>query len=137
MVEQFGFGRYCSTTPKPEGLWITEPLGYLELLHLNMQATMVVTDSGGLQEETTVLGVPCITLRHNTERPITCEVGTNFVVGNRPDDIRRQAMRVLDGDVVHARVPEKWDGRAAERIVDVFIGVDSMTYPGSVAAISN
>ena len=135
MIERFGLEGYCSSTPKPEGLWITEPLGYLELLHLNMHASMVVTDSGGLQEETTVLGVPCITLRHNTERPITCEVGTNFVVGNRRDDILRQAVRVLHGDVAHARVPEKWDGRAAERIVDVLVAIDSMTYSGSVAAI--
>jgi UDP-N-acetylglucosamine 2-epimerase (non-hydrolysing) len=125
MVEQFGLGRYCSTTPKPEGLWITEPLGYLELLHLNMHATMVVTDSGGLQEETTVLGVPCITLRHNTERPITCEVGTNFIVGNSREAILGQALKVLSGEVPRGRVPPKWDGRAADRIVDILAGIDA------------
>ena len=124
MVEQFGLGAYCSTTPKPEGLWITEPLGYLDLLHLNMHAAMVITDSGGLQEETTVLGVPCITLRHNTERPITCEVGTNFMVGNNRDDILRQAFKVLRGEVPRGRVPQKWDGRAAERIVDILAHLD-------------
>ena len=124
MVEQFGLGGYCSTTPKPEGLWITEPLGYLELLHLNMHATMVITDSGGLQEETTVLGVPCITLRHNTERPITCEVGTNFIVGNSRDAILDQALKVLGGAPPLGRIPQKWDGMAADRIVEILACVD-------------
>jgi UDP-N-acetylglucosamine 2-epimerase (non-hydrolysing) len=124
MLEQFGLTGYCSTTARPSGLWLTEPLGYLELLHLNMHARMVITDSGGLQEETTVLGVPCITLRHNTERPITCEVGTNFIVGNQRDAILRQAMKVLRGEVPKGSVPEKWDGRAAERIADVLAGID-------------
>jgi UDP-N-acetylglucosamine 2-epimerase (non-hydrolysing) len=123
MIDRFGLAGYCSTGNRPTGLWLTEPLGYLELLHLNMNARMVVTDSGGLQEETTVLGVPCITLRHNTERPITCEVGTNFIVGNQRDPILRQAMKVLRGDVPPGRIPEKWDGRAAERIVDVLAAV--------------
>jgi len=93
---------------------ITDPLGYLELLHLNLNAKMVITDSGGLQEEATVLGVPCITLRNNTERPITCEVGTNIVVGNSRDKILRHALAVLNGDVPPGKVPEKWDGKAAE-----------------------
>ena len=118
MVEQFGFGGYFSSTEKPQGLWMTEPLGYLEFLHLNMNAMMVVTDSGGLQEETTVLGVPCITLRNNTERPITCEVGTNFIAGNRRDSIQQYASKILKGDVPRGRVPEKWDGKAAQRIVE-------------------
>ncbi len=124
MIDQFGLGRYCSVTAAPEGLWITEPLGYLDLLHLNMQATMVITDSGGLQEETTVLGVPCITLRQNTERPITCEVGTNFIVGNSRADILAQARRVLSGDVPRGGVPEHWDGRAADRIVEILARTD-------------
>ena len=124
MVEQFGLGEYCCSTPTPQGLWITEPLGYLDFLHLNMHAMMVITDSGGLQEETTVLGVPCITLRENTERPITCEVGTNFVVGNSREEILRQAQKVLRGDVPRGKVPEKWDGKAADRIVDILAGVN-------------
>jgi UDP-N-acetylglucosamine 2-epimerase (non-hydrolysing) len=86
-----------------------------------MQACLVLTDSGGLQEETTVLGVPCVTLRNNTERPITCEVGTNFLVGNKPDRILRTARRILDGAVPHARIPELWDGHAADRIVDALM----------------
>lgn len=124
MVDQFGFGRYFSSRVKPQGLWMTEPLGYLELLHLNLNAKMVITDSGGLQEETTVLGVPCITLRNNTERPITCEVGTNFIAGNKREDIEKRAFAVLHGDLSRGKVPEKWDGKAAERIVAFLCELD-------------
>jgi UDP-N-acetylglucosamine 2-epimerase (non-hydrolysing) len=131
MIEQFGLGAYCSSAAKPEGLWTTEPVGYLDLLHLNMHAAMVITDSGGLQEETTALGVPCITLRHNTERPITSEVGTNVVVGNSRDAILDQAFKVLRGDVPRGRVPQKWDGRAAERIVEILASVDEAGMSGS------
>lgn len=83
-----------------------------------MHAKMVLTDSDGLQEETTVLGVPCITMRHNTERPITCEVGTNVIVGNDPGAILSAACMVMDGQWRKGSVPEKWDGHAAERIVE-------------------
>jgi UDP-N-acetylglucosamine 2-epimerase (non-hydrolysing) len=126
MAEQFGFGGFFSATAKPKGLWITDPLGYLEMLHLNAIARMAITDSGGVQEETTVLGVPCITLRNNTERPITCEVGTNVVVGNSSDKILHHAFAVLNGDASPGRVPEHWDGRAAERIVQALANIDNM-----------
>ena len=102
-------------------LLLVEPLGYLEFLHLNMHAKMVLTDSGGLQEETTVLGVPCITLRRNTERPITCSEGTNILIGNDPRKIRETARKVLAGEVKRGRIPEKWDGKAAQRIVEVLL----------------
>jgi UDP-N-acetylglucosamine 2-epimerase (non-hydrolysing) len=82
---------------------------------------MVLTDSGGIQEETTVLGVPCLTMRMNTERPITCEVGTNLLVGTDPEDIRRTALSVLDSPPVRRAIPEKWDGHAGERIADALI----------------
>ena len=118
MVDQFNFGHFFNQGEKVEGIWLTEPLGYLEFLHLNMQAGLVLTDSGGLQEETTVLGVPCITMRSNTERPITCEVGTNIMVGNRPEAILAAARQILDGKVKQGSIPEKWDGHAAERIVE-------------------
>jgi UDP-N-acetylglucosamine 2-epimerase (non-hydrolysing) len=121
MAEQFGLSRYFNSGNEIEGIWTTEPLGYLEFLHLNMHAKMVFTDSGGLQEETTVLGVPCITMRNNTERPVTCEVGTNFLVGNAPEAIRRAARKILDGELPQGRVPEKWDGHAAERIVEILL----------------
>jgi len=84
---------------------------------------MVFTDSGGIQEETTVLGVPCITLRENTERPITCEEGTNVVVGNKRENILAAARKILDGNAQPGGIPEKWDGKAAERIVDVLLGL--------------
>jgi UDP-N-acetylglucosamine 2-epimerase (non-hydrolysing) len=79
----------------------------------------VVTDSGGIQEETTVLGVPCITVRENTERPITIEMGTNVLVGSDPARIRDEAARVLAGPVRPGRVPPLWDGKTAARIADV------------------
>src|SRR5204863_8375362 len=123
-MDKFGFRNYLSAAQKPRGLWATDPLGYLEFLHLNMHARMVITDSGGLQEETTVLGVPCITLRNNTERPITCEVGTNVVVGNSRDKILHRATAVLKGEASPGKVPEKWDGKAAERIVQILANLD-------------
>lgn len=119
MVEKFGLSHFFNSGDKVEGIWITEPLGYLEFLHLNMNARLVLTDSGGLQEETTVLGVPCITMRPNTERPITCEVGSNVMVGNCKETILREAHKILNGDVPQGRVPEMWDGKTAERIVDI------------------
>jgi len=118
MMDAFGLAHYLEPGEDGMGLFVTEPLGYLEFLHLIVNARMVLTDSGGLQEETTVLGVPCITLRHNTERPITCEQGTNVVIGNDKNCILAAADDVLEGRVVAGRVPEKWDGKAAERIVE-------------------
>jgi UDP-N-acetylglucosamine 2-epimerase (non-hydrolysing) len=117
MVDQFGFSPRLSSGTPVRGIWMCEPLGYIDFLHLNMNARLVFTDSGGLQEETTVLGVPCITLRHNTERPITCVDGTNRIVGNGREPIVAAANEVLAESSVMARMPEKWDGKAAERIV--------------------
>jgi UDP-N-acetylglucosamine 2-epimerase (non-hydrolysing) len=97
----------------------TEPLGYLDFLRLTADARLVLTDSGGIQEETTALGVPCLTLRDNTERPVTVEQGTNRIVGNDPHAIRSEVAKILDGEPRSGRVPELWDGRAAARIVDV------------------
>lgn len=101
------------------GLWLMPPLGYLDFLHLNMHARLVITDSGGLQEETTVLGVPCVTLRDNTERPITCTEGTNRLAGNQPERIRQAIEAVLSEDEPEPRIPEYWDGHAAGRIVEI------------------
>ncbi len=121
MVDRFGLGRYFANGGRAGGIRCTGPLGYLEFLHLNMHARMVFTDSGGLQEETTVLGVPCITIRENTERPITCEEGTNTVVGNSREKILAAAMNVIDGISIPRKIPEKWDGKAALRIVNVLL----------------
>ena len=125
MVEQFGLNRFFSSGRKVEGIWLTEPLGYLEFLHLNMGAKMVLTDSGGLQEETTVLGIPCITLRHNTERPVTCDEGTNVIVGNSKSKILEAAKKVMNGERRRGKIPEKWDGKAAERIVDILLRLEN------------
>ncbi|MFN3983880.1 MAG: non-hydrolyzing UDP-N-acetylglucosamine 2-epimerase [Rhodocyclaceae bacterium] len=95
---------------------ILPPQGYLEMLGLMRGATMVLTDSGGIQEETTALGVPCVTIRENTERPITVEQGTNTLAGCSPDAIVAAARDVLQSGGKRGRVPEYWDGRAAERI---------------------
>ncbi len=121
MAEQFGLSHFFSSGDKVAGIWITDPLGYLEFLNLNMHARLVLTDSGGLQEETTVLGVPCITMRNNTERPVTCEVGTNFLVGNNPAKVLECARKILGGEISQGRAPEKWDGKAAERIVKILV----------------
>jgi len=98
---------------------LTEPLGYLQLLGLMARARVVLTDSGGLQEETTALGIPCITLRENTERPITVSEGTNTIVGTDPGRIRTCFDDVLQTGGKGGRVPALWDGRAAERIAQV------------------
>ena len=84
-----------------------------------VHARLVLTDSGGIQEETTVLGIPCITIRENTERPITIEVGTNRLVGMDSDRILSEARDALHADPTSAKVPQLWDGRASERIVEV------------------
>ena len=102
-------------------LQVTEPLSYLEFLGLMDRATVVLTDSGGMQEETTVLGVPCLTLRENTERPVTVTDGTNRIVGTDPDRIVAGWLQVQAGRH-DGRVPELWDGHAAERIVDLLEG---------------
>src|SRR5213078_3248800 len=107
---------------KTEGLRLIEPLGYLDFLSLYGNARLVLTDSGGLQEETTVLGIPCLTLRENTERPITEKAGTNVVVGADPEKISKAAFAILD-DVspVKPRTIPFWDGQTAERILDALL----------------
>jgi len=103
----------------PPRLQIVDPLGYLDFLGLMADARLVLTDSGGIQEETTVLGIPCLTLRDNTERPITITQGTNRLVGRDPERIRAGVAEVLSQAPVAPRLPEGWDGKAAARIVDV------------------
>jgi UDP-N-acetylglucosamine 2-epimerase (non-hydrolysing) len=100
-------------------LKVCPPLGYLAFLSLLMDSRFVMTDSGGIQEETTALCIPCLTLRENTERPITVSVGTNRVVGTHPDHVAAEVLRILDEDGSRGGMPALWDGRAADRIVDV------------------
>ena len=102
-----------------ENLHIVEPMGYLEFNYLVERAKVVVTDSGGITEETTVMGVPCITLRDNTERPETCTIGTNELIGTNPDNIKPALDKLFAGQWKKGGIPPLWDGHAAERIVDV------------------
>jgi UDP-N-acetylglucosamine 2-epimerase (non-hydrolysing) len=102
---------------------VTAPLGYLDFLHLNACAGLILTDSGGIQEEATILGVPCLTLRDNTERPITITQGTNRLVGNRKEALLSGVEWALRQTGTRAPKPEKWDGKAAERIVGVLAGL--------------
>src|SRR5882762_7670922 len=102
------------------GIVLTDPLGYLDFLCLMKHATLVVTDSGGIQEETTILGVPCITVRENTERPVTVESGTNTIAGTRTDAIKDAIRRQLSRNRENG-VPKHWDGRAAARIIDTLV----------------
>lgn len=101
------------------GLTIIDPVGYVEFLALQENAAVVLTDSGGIQEETTYLKVPCITLRCNTERPVTVSIGTNVLVGQDMEMLRRELRRIMDGDAGTGQVPPLWDGQAAVRIADV------------------
>lgn len=117
-AEKFGL---MPLLDKP-GIRLMAPLSYLEMLGLNRDATLVLTDSGGLQEETTALGVPCITLRENTERPITMTEGTNTLTGPVPEKIMQCVEDILATGGKSGRIPEFWDGRAAERIADYLRG---------------
>ncbi len=105
--------------PAPERVRRIDPVGYLDFVKLMRYSALVLTDSGGIQEETTALGIPCLTIRPNTERPITCTIGTNTLVGTSPERIVAQARRVLEEGIGDARVPDRWDGCAAGRIADV------------------
>ena len=105
-------------------LHIVEPLGYLEFNYLVERAKAVVTDSGGITEETTVMGVPCITLRDNTERPETCTVGTNELIGTKPEAIKPALDKLFAGEWKKGGVPALWDGHTAERIIAILAGID-------------
>ena len=115
-IAAFGFEGRVSAMPN---LRVVDPVGYLEFLNLMAHAQMILTDSGGIQEETTILDVPCITLRENTERPVTVTEGTNRLVGSDSAQIIDAAQSVLDGRWKSGNRPELWDGHAAERIVNV------------------
>ncbi len=98
---------------------LREPLPYIEFLALQRRATVVVTDSGGIQEETTYLKVPCLTLRNNTERPVTVTLGTNILVGQDGATLRAELNKILEGKQKQGSVPPLWDGRAGERIAEI------------------
>jgi UDP-N-acetylglucosamine 2-epimerase (non-hydrolysing) len=102
-----------------ENLIIIEPIGYLDFMQLMQQARLVLTDSGGIQEETTYLQIPCLTIRENTERPVTTESGTNQLLGSDPHKITDAAQKIFSGDIKKGKIPDLWDGHAAERIVKI------------------
>lgn len=104
-----------------EGITLCEPVGYLDSLRLMAHASFVLTDSGGIQEETTVLGIPCLTLRENTERPVTVLEGTNEVIGSRREVVLQKSRRLLAGEKRLGRIPELWDGHASKRIVQILL----------------
>lgn len=129
-IAEFGYDRFFfhrgasenNSNPMPMGadgrICLVDPLGYLDFLCLMEHAAVVVTDSGGIQEETTLLGVPCVTVRDNTERPITIKAGTNILAGTTADGIRRATHQQLTAPAA-GKVPEGWDGKSAERILEV------------------
>ena len=113
------WGNEAELAKRFPNLHIVEPLGYLEFNYLVERAKAVVTDSGGITEETTVMGVPCITLRDNTERPETCTVGTNELIGTKPEAIKPALDKLFAGEWKKGAIPELWDGHAAERIIKI------------------
>jgi UDP-N-acetylglucosamine 2-epimerase (non-hydrolysing) len=124
-ITEFGLERFfqggientATSARATNGIRLLDPLGYLDFLCLTKNAALVVTDSGGIQEETTCLLVPCVTVRENTERPITVTCGTNVIAGTKSDAIRKAVREQMAGPNKNARVPEKWDGKAGERII--------------------
>ena len=120
MIDELGL---TQRTENIEGLLVIDPVGYLNFLQLLSNARLVLTDSGGIQEETTVLGIPCITLRENTERPITVEMGTNVLAGTDTNKIVAAANQALDNPLEQSkiRVPPLWDGKTSDRILDALV----------------
>ena len=112
----------ATTIGSKRGIFITEPMGYLDFLKLMAHAKIVLTDSGGIQEETTILKVPCLTLRENTERPITVEVGTNTIASTDPESILKAFQHVMSDRKKQFKIPELWDGYTASRIVKILLG---------------
>ncbi len=116
MFRNFGLEKRLRNLP---GLLVKPPMDHLDFLKLLARARLVLTDSGGIQEETTILGVPCLTMRGKTERPITCLEGTNTMVGLDGKRIEREVKKIVSGKGKHGRVPELWDGKAAPRLAKI------------------
>jgi UDP-N-acetylglucosamine 2-epimerase (non-hydrolysing) len=111
-----------------KGILAIEPLGYLDFLRLMGEARVVLTDSGGIQEETTILRVPCVTLRDSTERPVTVSAGTNVIAGTQRDQIIRHSLaQMAKGNAPDMPSPPQWDGKAGSRIVDVLLHISKET----------
>jgi len=100
---------------------LTDPLGYVDFLALAKDAELVITDSGGIQEETTFMGIQCITVRNNTERPVTVDIGTNHLIGTDLNHVKNAAFKILKGTKKKGSIPELWDGKTANRVVKILI----------------
>jgi UDP-N-acetylglucosamine 2-epimerase (non-hydrolysing) len=123
-IRGFGLSKHLAESPQDppqRGIIPLAPLSYLDFLCLMDHARLLFTDSGGIQEETTILGVPCLTLRDNTERPVTVEQGTNQIVGRNREKILTAAGSILEGATGPVRAPELWDGRTAQRILKILL----------------
>jgi UDP-N-acetylglucosamine 2-epimerase (non-hydrolysing) len=117
------------------GITLVDPVGSLDMLYAVKGAALVLTDSGGLQEETTVLGIPCITIRENTERPVTVTLGTNYLAGTDPVRILSAANEILAGNAKRGAVPPLWDGKSSGRIADVFLEIAAGKEPSGMKEI--
>jgi UDP-N-acetylglucosamine 2-epimerase (non-hydrolysing) len=120
-IDQFALEKEFPSFFGGERLLLVEPLSYLDFLKLVSESSLVLTDSGGVQEETTALSTPCLTLRESTERPVTVTEGTNRIVGTTPQKVIEESLHVLDGHQKVGRMPKLWDGKAAERIVRIIL----------------
>lgn len=124
-IEKFGliscFSSFDNNSRLSSGLYLFDPLGYNEFLNLWKDASLILTDSGGLQEETTALKIPCITMRENTERPITADIGSNEIAGTDTEKILSLGEKALGGKWKESKIPDKWDGKASERIVEFIL----------------
>jgi len=116
-IELFDLQNYLADS----NIMLAEPVGYLDFLNLMINSKFVLTDSGGIQEETTVLNIPCLTLRKNTERPVTVTQGTNTIVDNDTDKIIEEANTIIDGRYKQGKTPKFWDGKAAQRIIKILM----------------
>lgn len=130
-IEAFGLTELLKRYPR---LRLLPPQGYLEFLSLTSNARVIVTDSGGLQEESTALGIPCLTMRPNTERPITVDEGTSTLIGSDTERLRESFQQVLDGSYPLGRCPELWDGKSSQRIAQVICRAHSLPLPQPLAA---
>jgi UDP-N-acetylglucosamine 2-epimerase (non-hydrolysing) len=106
---------------KQSNIVLLDPLGYIEFLNLVKNSKMVITDSGGIQEETTFLGIPCLTLRKNTERPITVKLGTNMLIGDDFKLLKKNVLNILNGKYKKGKIPKLWDGLTSKRIADILV----------------
>ena len=121
-IKSFGLQKFFNlnkTSIKSKGIYLLDPMGYLDFLKLMSHSKLIFSDSGGIQEETTILGVPCLTLRENTERPVTITEGTNVLVGVDPEKILASAIEMLNGENKTGSIPFLWDGKAAVRLVNI------------------